>query len=141
MRRFTGSTRPLSGCGAGSRPAASGAPIPSLRYLFWKPCTSRFIVGTNEVMVRPREGQAGLIDHHIHGAERHVVTAALQFCDALGARTAEYLGQCEIVEVRRMQELRGVWARTVGVAGRKQHRICVERRSQQHRLGFGAAAV
>ena len=64
----------------------------------------------------------------------------MQIGDALGARTAEHLGQRQIVEVRRMQELPAVRARPVGVAGGKQHGIGVERRSQQHRLGFGAAA-
>ena len=86
------------------------------------------------------EGEASLIDRHVNCAERHLVAAALQIGDALGTRTAEHLGQRQIVKVHRMQELRAVRARPVGIAGGKQHGIGIERRSQQHRLGFGAAA-
>ena len=64
----------------------------------------------------------------------------MQIGDALGARPAEHLSQRQVVEVLRLRELSAVRARPGGVAGREQHGVGVERRSQQHRLRFGAAA-
>ena len=88
----------------------------------------------------PGEIQAGLVDGHVHGAERQQIAPALQGGGAFGAFAAEHLGQRQVVEVRRVLKLRAVRAWLVGIAGREQHGVGVERRGQQHRLRLDTAA-
>ena len=140
MRSCGGSTRPSSGCArrgqaGGERCADAVAAVVVLEALH-RQVHRRHERGQGA----PGEIQAGLVDGDVHRAERQGETAALQGGGGLGAVAAEHLGQRQVVEVRRVQELCAERVRLVGVAGGKQHGVGVERGGQQQRLRLGAAA-